>query len=78
MAVLLQPELVLSSSEHFVEIETTSELTRGMTVVDRLNVTTDERNRGVWREVHARATKTKICWAIDIPGWKASLLEALR
>ncbi|HKO18512.1 MAG TPA: nucleoside hydrolase [Acidobacteriaceae bacterium] len=78
MAVLLKPELVLSSSEHFVDIETTSALTRGMTVVDRLNVTTDERNRGVWREVHARAKKTKICWSLEVAGWKAALVEALQ
>jgi len=78
MAVLLKPELVLSSSEHFVDIETTSELTRGMTVIDRLNVTTDERNRATWTEVHARAKKAKICWSLDIPGWKAALSESLR
>ena len=78
MAVLLKPELVLSSSEHFVDIETTSELTRGMTVVDRLNVTADERNRSIWREVHARANKVRICWSLDIRGWKAALFEALK
>jgi purine nucleosidase len=78
MAVLLNRALILSSSEHFVEIETTSALTRGMTVVDRLNVSADARNSSVWREVHARARKTKICWTLDIPGWKAALIEALR
>ena len=78
MAVLLNPNLVLSSSEHFVDIETGSELTRGMTVVDRLNVSTDERNRAIWREVHAHARKTKICWSLDVPGWKAALRDALR
>ena len=77
MAVLLKPALVLSSSEHFVDIETTSELTRGMTVVDRLNVSTDERNRITWAEAHARVKKTKICWSLDIPGWKAALVDAL-
>jgi purine nucleosidase len=78
MAVLLNPALILSSSEHFVDIEITSALTRGMTVVDRLNVSADARNSSVWHEVHARARKTKICWTLDIPGWKAALIEALR
>ena len=78
MAVLLDPGLILSSGEHFVDIETTSELTRGMTVVDRLNVSADERNRTTWADVHARAKKTKICWSLDVPGWKAALIQALQ
>jgi purine nucleosidase len=78
MAVLLSPNLILSSSEHFVEIETSSQLTRGMTVVDRLDLSADERNRGTWAEVHAHAKKTKICWSLDVPGWKAALFHALQ
>jgi purine nucleosidase len=78
MAVLLQPELIIDSSQCFVEIETASELTRGMTVVDRLNVGKDVRNRSVWREAHARATKATICWRLDVPGWKTALMGALR
>ena len=78
MAVLLDPELMVSSSMHFVEIETISELTRGMTVVDRLDVAADARNRDIWHEAHARATKTKVCWGINVAGWKAALIEALR
>jgi len=66
MAVLLQPELVLASSEHFVEIETASLLTRGMTVVDRLNVSDDAQNEHVWSEVRSRAKKTQICWKLDV------------
>ena len=77
MAVLLHPELVLEASEHFVEIETKSELTRGMTVVDRLNVTGDVRNERVWREVRSCGKKVKICWKLDVAGWKRLLKEAL-
>ena len=77
MAVLLQPELVLESSEHFVEIETVSKLTRGMTVVDRLNVSDDARNELVWSEVRSRAKKARICWKLDVAGWKKALLAAL-
>src|SRR6185312_6589659 len=54
MAILLQPELCTLSTEHYVEIETASELTGGMTVVDRLDVSGDRRNAIVWREVRER------------------------
>jgi len=77
MAVLLHPELVLETSAHFVEIETQSTLTRGMTVVDRLNVSDDGRNEGVWNEALARAKKVEICWKLDVPGWKRGIKEAL-
>ena len=77
MAILLKPELCLESSEHFVDIETKSELTRGMSVVDRLNVTGDERNRAVWSEVRTKARKTKVCWKLDVAAWKALLMSAL-
>jgi len=77
MAVLLQPELVLESSAHFVEIETQSALTRGMTVVDRLNVSDDARNERVWSEARSRSQKVEICWKLDVPNWKRALKEAL-
>jgi purine nucleosidase len=78
MAVLLYPELNLSSSVHFVEIETVSDLTRGLTLVDRLNVHADPRNQSVWAKASAAATRTNICWQLDIPGWKAALMASLR
>jgi purine nucleosidase len=77
MAVLLQPELVLEASDHFVEIETKSELTRGMTVVDRLDVTGDARNERVWGEVRARGKRVKVCWKLDVVGWKQLLNKSL-
>jgi len=78
MAILLQPELVLESGLHFVEIETQSTLTRGMTIVDRLNVSADGRNERVWNEARSHAKKTQVCWKLDVAGWKRALLEALR
>ena len=77
MAVLLHPELSLSSGMHFVEVETTSELTRGMTVVDRLDVGADPRNRGIWNGAMRQAKRTNICWTLDVAGWKSALMEAL-
>jgi purine nucleosidase len=78
MSILLDPSLCLHSSQHFVEIETQSELTRGMTVVDRLNVAADPRNEKVWSEALKQGTRATICWQLDIPRWKALLFDALR
>ena len=77
MAILLHPELCTRSTEHYVEIETTSELTRGMTVVDRLNVSKDSRNETVWGEARRQAKQAKICWELDVPEWKALLSASL-
>lgn len=76
MALLLAPDLSLELSKHLVEIETASELTRGMTVVDRLGVSSDERNRGVWAEALAGGAAA-ICWKLDVAGWKRALFAAL-
>jgi purine nucleosidase len=77
MAIALDPSIVTSKSEHFVDVETQSELTRGMTVVDRLNVAHDERNRGVWAAALSAGHKAKIPWTIDNARWKQALYSAL-
>ncbi len=70
-------ELCTSSSEHYVEIEVSSELARGMTVVDRLDVATDSRNRDVWAHTIEREHKVRVCWSLDTPKWKNLLFSAL-
>lgn len=65
-------------SSHYIEVETGSELTRGMTVVDRLNVADDERNRAVWHDAVRAGRKSKVCWTIDTRRWKEALFAALR
>jgi purine nucleosidase len=77
MAVLLEPEICVDAGMHYVEIETGSELTRGMTVVDRLGVGGDARNRVVWGEAMERGRRVRVCWSIDVAGWKAALKRAL-
>ena len=77
MAVTLWPELCTSSSMHYVDVEAASELTRGMTVVDRLGVAGDERNREMWDWALKAQVKAGICWTLDIEGWKAALSAAL-
>ena len=78
MCIALNPSVGTEWSEHFVDVETQSELTRGMTVVDRLNVAADNRNRAAWAPVLHAEHKTKVCWRIDTKRWKESLLSALR
>ncbi len=77
MGIALNPALCTSSSQHYVEIETSSELTRGMTLVDRLDVATDSRNRDVWANSIDRERKVHVCWSLDIPKWKNLLFSAL-
>jgi len=74
MSVALDPTIGTEWSSHFVDVETHSDLTRGMTVVDKLNVAEDDRNRGVW----GGAQKAKICWTVDSKRWKEALFTALR
>ena len=78
MGVLLDPSLCLAASEHLVEIETRSRLTRGMTVVDRLNVASDPRNQSVWSEALNQGTRAMVCWQLDVPRWKKLLFDSLR
>ncbi len=75
MSIALDPSIGCESSSHCVEVETASELTRGMTVVDRLGVAADDRNRATWAE---RGPKAKVYWAIDAPRWKQALHSALK
>jgi len=78
MAIALDPSIVTSQSQHFLEIETHSELTRGMTVVDRLNVAPNDRNREVWSAALSGARQAQIIWTIDHLRWKQALYAALQ
>ncbi len=77
MAILLEPALSLDASSHYVEVETASAMTRGMTIVDRLDVSSDARNEGTWNDARRSGVKTAVCWKLDVEGWKAVLLRAL-
>ncbi|MGH7176684.1 MAG: nucleoside hydrolase, partial [Tepidisphaeraceae bacterium] len=77
MSIALDPTICTDRSEHLVAIETHSDLTRGMTVVDRLNVGADERNQGEWVHAELSAGKAMIGWRIDVPRWKQMLYGAL-
>ncbi len=78
MSIALDPTIGTGWSRHYVDVETHSELTRGMTVVDRLNVATDDRNRAVWANLLAKGPNAKVCWTIDTKRWKEALYSALK
>jgi purine nucleosidase len=65
MAIALDPSICTLHSQHYVEVEIHSELTRGMTVVDQ---------RGVTR----KPANTDVCWAIDVRRWKEALYQTIR
>lgn len=47
-----------------------------MTVVDRLGVAADARNRIRWSKALA-GPPVRVCWQLDVTGWKILLQEAL-
>ena len=78
MSIALDPSVGTTWSRHYVDIETQSDLTRGMTVVDRLNVTDDDRNKLLWSPVRRRGQRVNVCWTIDARRWKEALFCALQ
>jgi len=77
MAIAIDPSICTSVSDHFIEVEVAADLTRGMTVVDRLGVAGDERNREIWKASIAGGRKVSVCWQIDNARWKNLLYSAL-
>ncbi|MBD2500826.1 nucleoside hydrolase [Anabaena azotica] len=65
IAVALDPDIVTSQGKYFVDVEITSELTRGATVVDQLGVLHKQPNMNV-------------VWAINVGRWKEILYLCLR
>jgi purine nucleosidase len=78
MAVALDRTVGTQWSRHLVEIECASELTRGMTIVDRLNVAHDSNNAPAWKQALDAAVKADVCWTIDAARFKAMMIEALK
>jgi purine nucleosidase len=78
MSIALDPTIVTQQSENYVDVETSSGLTLGMTVVDRLNVAGNDRNRAVWAPILDRGIKAKVYWTIDNARWKQTLYSSLR
>jgi purine nucleosidase len=77
MSIALDPSICTHASMHYLDVETASDLTRGMTVVDRLDIAGNDRNRAIWKQALDGGRKARICWAIDVPRWKQRLCAAL-
>lgn len=65
MAIALDPSVCTARKKHYVDVETGSDLTRGMTVVDQNGVLTKDPN-------------IEVCWTIDYRKWKEALYRMLR
>jgi len=65
MAVALDPSIVHKKAKYFVDVETKSELTRGQTVVDQL-------------EVLKKTPNITVIKSIDIAKWKNMLFNSLQ
>jgi purine nucleosidase len=78
MAIALDPTIATKSSKHYVEVEIRSELTRGMTLVDRLNVAEDARNQPIWAQAINAGKHVSVTWAVDSARWKQMLYDLLR
>jgi purine nucleosidase len=77
MAVAIDPAgIIRSATSHPVRVECQSELTRGQTVVDQLDVAADARNAATWSDAAASAP-ARVVWSIDVPAFKRQLFAAL-
>lgn len=76
MAIALDRSIA-TQEQHYVEVEVNSLLTRGMTVVDKLNVAGTTHNKHTWAEA-IDAGKIWVTWEIDNARWKNLLVELMR
>jgi len=79
MAVALDPAVVTRRSRHAVEVECDGVLTRGMTVVDELDVVRHGlADPAGWRPgVASEEPNVTVCWEIDVARFKERLFRAL-
>lgn len=77
MSIALDRSIGTSWSTHYVEVETGSEVTRGMTVVDRLGVAAREDNRTIWAALLDKGPNASVCWRIDAARWKQLLFTRM-
>lgn len=79
MAVALDPTIVTPRTAHLADVECEGTLTRGMTVIDQLDVVRKglARVSGFAPSAIAREPNVSVCWEIDVGRWKARLFRAL-
>jgi len=79
MAVALDPTIATRKSRHAVDVECEGTLTRGMTVVDQLDVVRHGFGSiAGWRaEDSAREPNVTVCWELDVARFKELLFRSL-
>jgi purine nucleosidase len=75
MAVALDPTICTRRSRHRVDVECEGALTRGMTVVDQLDVVSG--GGGSAEGWPPALPGVVVCWEIDVARWKALLFRSL-
>lgn len=78
MAVAIDPLVRTRAGDYLVEVETSSELTRGVTAVDRWKVAGNSQNRSIWSMLLRKGPNANVCWTIDVARWREMLYRALR
>lgn len=80
MAIAIDPTICTRSSKHYVEIECEGTFTRGMTVVDQLDITNSSAESvEMWQTIVRKgAPNATVCWEIDIPRWKQLLYQTMQ
>ncbi|MBL8145890.1 MAG: nucleoside hydrolase, partial [Anaerolineae bacterium] len=80
MAIAIDPTICTRASKHYVEVECDGTYTRGMTVVDELNVTNyDTANVEMWQPLVKKGEPhITVCWTIDAKRWKALLYDLIK
>ena len=77
MAVALDMSIATEMSKHYVEVCTHNELTRGMTLVDKLDAAEDSRNRDTWAQAINAGKNVSVTWGVDSARWKQLLYDLL-
>jgi purine nucleosidase len=79
MAVAIDPSIVTKRSAHVIDVECEGTLTRGMTVVDQLDVVRGglAKHSGFPTALATRPPNVTVCWEIDCDRWKRLLLRSL-
>ena len=79
MAVALDPTVATRKSRHAVDVECEGTLTRGMTVVDQLDVVRHGFGAvaGFRAEDVAREPNVTVCWELDVARFKEMLFRSL-
>jgi len=80
MSIAIDPTICTRKSKHYVEVECEGTFTRGMTVVDQLDITAQDADSvAMWQPLVCKGEpNVTVCWEIDIPRWKELLYSTMR